>query len=727
LPLALRGAAVVPTGNPTTGFTVSIPASVVAGDLCFLTVTSRDSVGAGSLGVTDNDTGGNTWTKFANSTDHKATVWWKRATAATASKTVTVAGAVGSSSGVLKCFEGGDSGATPYSNVVVETNASGNETHATFTASQADSMLCAAIFNYANDNAVTSLTSANLGAFTTTEKLSTGGSDCACAFGHLLDSGAASATGAITWAQTDGTTYSITWAIKPALVYSGTGILTAGPATLSASATFSVPTFTGTATLTTGKASLAASGTTTGPEVTATAALTAGAATLAGTASAVYHPVGVLTQQTYGLWSRRYESFAGKTLSPPTWTGVATLTAGAATLAGVAYPEYEHPVGRLTQHGYGLWGRRYGSFAAKGTGEFTATASLTAGAAVLAATATSADPVYTGTATLTASRATLSATGTTSDPTYTGTGTLTTPRPTLAALGSTSDPVYTGAGVLTAGAATLAGSALSAGAIYQGNAALTAPRATLAASATFVGTYTGAATLTAPRATIAATGTVTNPAAFVVTSPAAIPANHYAPVILTYTGTGTAWTAGTTFVPSGVAGWLHSLPTILSPTLATQQLVGPDILGVDPPGNTGTMTITCSDGSTATVPVLSVALGVSPEVAGIGGVTPLDLTGTSTVWVSSDAGEAQLFTVSGGTGSSITTTGRTSDTHATAGITAGTSAGTLTITDITTGATTTVDAELAFRPGDWPKVRRGRLGRTVTRSGIGRVVTRARR
>lgn len=181
----------------------------------FLAVTSRDSTGAGTLAVTDNDTGGNAWAKIGNSTDHKATLWYKRATSGTASKTVTVSNTVGSASGVLKAFSGGDTGATPYTDVTVETNASGDETAAGITPDLADCMLCASIHNYGNDNAVTSLSSATYGALTQTEKLSTGGSDCACAFGHVLTSGS-SASGNTTWAQTNGAGYSISWFVKPA-------------------------------------------------------------------------------------------------------------------------------------------------------------------------------------------------------------------------------------------------------------------------------------------------------------------------------------------------------------------------------------------------------------------------------------------------------------------------------------------------------------------------------
>jgi len=215
--LALRGAAFVPAGNPTTSWSGVIPASVVANDLIYLPVTSRDHLaGTARVSVTDNDTGGNAWALLAESTDRKASIWWKRATSATAGKTVTVSGAVGSSSGVGKAFSGGSTEATPHTNVVVETNASGDESHAEFTPTNPNSMVCCAVFNYANDNAVTTMAGGTIGALSATEKLSTGGSDCACSFGHVLQSGGPAATGTFTWAQVNGTTYSITWAIKPA-------------------------------------------------------------------------------------------------------------------------------------------------------------------------------------------------------------------------------------------------------------------------------------------------------------------------------------------------------------------------------------------------------------------------------------------------------------------------------------------------------------------------------
>lgn len=212
---ALRGAAQVPAGNPTTGGTITIPATVAANDIVIVSVTSRDSTGLGSLAVTDNE-GAGSYALFANSTDHKASLWWKRASANTNSKTLTVAGAVGSCSFVVKCFSGCVTSGDPFTDVVVETNASGNETHATFTPTNADSMVLATVHNIDNDNAVTSLSFATLGATTATEKTSNAGSDCGCIFGHVAQAGAAAATGSLTWAQTDGATYSITCALTSA-------------------------------------------------------------------------------------------------------------------------------------------------------------------------------------------------------------------------------------------------------------------------------------------------------------------------------------------------------------------------------------------------------------------------------------------------------------------------------------------------------------------------------
>jgi hypothetical protein len=214
--IAQRGASWTAAGNPTTGFTNTIPASVVTGDYLLQAVTSRDSTsGSANVTCTDNDTGGNTWTTIANTADKKAWLFGKRATSATAGKTITIAAAVGSCSGVGKAFSDVSKGATPYANIVTEPNISTDEAHADFTPTFGNCMVIALIHNYVNDNAVTSLSFATLGATTATDNLSTGGSDCGTCFGHALQSGSPVAVGGLTWAQNNNATYSTTFALIP--------------------------------------------------------------------------------------------------------------------------------------------------------------------------------------------------------------------------------------------------------------------------------------------------------------------------------------------------------------------------------------------------------------------------------------------------------------------------------------------------------------------------------
>ena len=213
--VALRGTASTHSpANATTSFTITIPAAAAADDVLFLAVNSRDSTGAGSLSVADNDTGGNSWAKIGNSTDHKGTLWYKRATSGSASKTVTVSNTVGSASGVLKAFSGAETSGNPYTDVVVEDNASGDEGHAAFTPTNADSMVCAVVYNPDNIT-IASFAFVTLGALTNTHAESAGGLDSACDFGHALQSGGPSDTGGLGWTQTNLATKSITWAIKP--------------------------------------------------------------------------------------------------------------------------------------------------------------------------------------------------------------------------------------------------------------------------------------------------------------------------------------------------------------------------------------------------------------------------------------------------------------------------------------------------------------------------------
>lgn len=195
-------ASAVPSGNPTTSFTITIPSGTQTNDLCVFAATNRDATTDPS--VTDNDTGGNTWAKLGGGSTG-LTVWWKRATSGTASKTLTASSFTGSSSGVLLVWRGCSLAATPYANVTTESNASGNETQAGFTPTRDGSVILLAVSNRTNDLAVTSPSSVTYGALGSgNEKLSTGGSDCGTNFFSTnISDGVTTDTGNFTWAQTD--------------------------------------------------------------------------------------------------------------------------------------------------------------------------------------------------------------------------------------------------------------------------------------------------------------------------------------------------------------------------------------------------------------------------------------------------------------------------------------------------------------------------------------------
>ena len=211
-------AATAGTGNTTTTETLLIP-TVAVDDILMVTVTSQGHTSGDALVTcTDDDSGGNTWTLKTNSTDRKALLFWKRATSATSAKTITVAGAITKLACNLEVVRGGYTGGDPLTNVSIETNASGDETHATFTPDFGGSLIFLSVHDYGSNNAAASQSTASLGAMTErAEHLPGGaGADAANSIATLDGTNAAAAaTGSITWAQTNSTTYSIVGAVRP--------------------------------------------------------------------------------------------------------------------------------------------------------------------------------------------------------------------------------------------------------------------------------------------------------------------------------------------------------------------------------------------------------------------------------------------------------------------------------------------------------------------------------
>jgi hypothetical protein len=201
----------------TTSLTVVIPAGVLANDILIL-VTANFGATTDPT-VVDDDTGGNTWAKLSGEDNTgSGDVWWKRATSGTASKTITVSNCTTSCSAVLSAFSGCLLSGNPYEAESAEANASGNETHASITTLGAGRYVCLAVANLANDNATSAQDATDPNTLQELiEHLNdpTGASnDCATVLAAAPQA-IPGATGAVTWAQTNGITVSVVFALIP--------------------------------------------------------------------------------------------------------------------------------------------------------------------------------------------------------------------------------------------------------------------------------------------------------------------------------------------------------------------------------------------------------------------------------------------------------------------------------------------------------------------------------
>lgn len=162
-------------------------------------------------------------------------------------------------------------------------------------------------------------------------------------------------------------------------------------------------------------------------------------------------------------------------------------------------------------------------------------------------------------------------------------------------------------------------------------------------------------------------------------SPASIPSGHAGNITLTLSGAGTNWSGATVFTVSGVANVTKVSQTVASGGSAT--------VVVTTGAGTGTLSVaeTGTGLAVANTNVITPVLSISPASGNLKSIQTLTLIGANTIWNSETA--AGLFTVSGGTGSSIGTATITGDSAGTVSLTVGTAAGPITITDSSTGAT----------------------------------------
>ena len=172
------------------------------------------------------------------------------------------------------------------------------------------------------------------------------------------------------------------------------------------------------------------------------------------------------------------------------------------------------------------------------------------------------------------------------------------------------------------------------------------------------------------------------PLATMTASPATIPPQT-AGNIVTLTGSNTNFTSSTVF----------TLGTRTGSVITAQSVVDATHASVTIKTNIYTGAVTVSDPNSPANAIINVSnassfsLTASPNALTSGSTgAVVTLTGTGTAWTSGTPG-APAFTLSGGTGASITSQSVTDATHASITVSAGSTSGTLTVTDPTTGAT----------------------------------------
>jgi hypothetical protein len=224
------------------------------------------------------------------------------------------------------------------------------------------------------------------------------------------------------------------------------------------------------------------------PVKTATAAVTIGNVEFSGTA--VVHAIGTSALTTGNVEFAATATFA---LATGPWTATANLLTGNVEFAATATMAY-HPVARITQPTFGIFGQRYGSFSGK---QVTATSDLTIGGVEFAGTATAAGPTFTATASLTTGGTDFAAGGTTSDPVFSATAGLTTGNVEFSASAASTDPVFSATADLLIGGIDFAGSAAFSLAVRTATGALTVGGTDFSGSATHTGpAFTATAALT---------------------------------------------------------------------------------------------------------------------------------------------------------------------------------------------------------------------------------------
>ncbi len=200
------------TGS-TTSFSITLP-TTVTGDIIILEYTHRGTTDGTIAGTYSGPAFSEVHDQQYASSTFSGKTLWSRATGNHSGQTVTGASLTNSCAAIVTVYRGALSSGTPIAGFLGEQNASGNETQAQISTVDDSAWVVLVVAN-SPDVAVTTQSTTSPGALTARrEVLSTGGTDTSIAHASA-EKTSAGATGAFTWAQTDGVSGSWAYYIIP--------------------------------------------------------------------------------------------------------------------------------------------------------------------------------------------------------------------------------------------------------------------------------------------------------------------------------------------------------------------------------------------------------------------------------------------------------------------------------------------------------------------------------
>lgn len=203
-------------GGPTQSFEMNVPTSIEVGSEVLFGIMSKGHTDLDpSIVLTDNETG-NPWVKKAEDPQRRASLWYKRATALTLGRKVTVSGLIAPHAAVMAVIRESWQAGEAITNVDIEYRGNARNKGG-FTPAFTDSMICMMLYSM-NGNMATNPQTDDVVLVKRGEDLETEeGTGAAVMFACETQFRGPRSTGQFTWDQILPDNYVCTFAIKPRL------------------------------------------------------------------------------------------------------------------------------------------------------------------------------------------------------------------------------------------------------------------------------------------------------------------------------------------------------------------------------------------------------------------------------------------------------------------------------------------------------------------------------